>query len=146
MVFRSKIDSFYINFILIVVLIIGLATFFPIFLEGGREWPVILLLTSIFLIVIGFLLWTNFSVTYIFEQDYLFIKGGPFRYRIPYKNIIKISPTTAIFTGHRILSSRDAIEIFNNTTFMGSIKISPKDKSGFITELKKQCPSLQIQE
>lgn len=128
---------------LIVVFIIAVGSFFPLFIEEVRnELAAVLILTTIFLIVISFLLWTSFSVKYIFYQDYLYIKGGPFRSRIPYEHITKVLPTTAIFTGHRILSSRDAIEIFNNTTFMGSIKVSPRDKSKFISELKKRCPNI----
>src|SRR5690625_7998267 len=100
----------------------------------------------ILLIFIMFILLTFFSVKYIFYQDHFFIKGGPFRSRIPYENITKVSPTTAIFTGHRILSSRDGLEIFNNTTFLGSIKISPKNKDEFIAELKRRCQRIQIQE
>lgn len=152
MVFRSKVDAFFGNFMLIVVLIIALASFFPFFIEEVRNEPAeviipaVIILTSIFLIVTSFLLWTLFSVKYIFYQDYLLIKGGPFKSRIPYENISKVSPTTAIFTGHRILSSKDAIEIFNKTTFMGSIKISPSNRKEFINELKKQCPDIQIQE
>lgn len=152
MVFRSKVDAFFGNFMLIVVLIIALASFFPFFIEEVRNEPAeviipaVIILTSIFLIVTSFLLWTLFSVKYIFYQDYLLIKGGPFKSRILYENISKVSPTTAIFTGHRILSSKDAIEIFNKTTFMGSIKISPSNRKEFINELKKQCPDIQIQE
>ncbi|MFD1206285.1 PH domain-containing protein [Sporosarcina contaminans] len=152
MVFRSKVDAFFGNFMLIVVLIIALVSFFPFFIEEVRNEPAeviipaVIILTSIFLIVTSFLLWTLFSVKYIFYQDYLLIKGGPFKSRIPYENISKVSPTTAIFTGHRILSSKDAIEIFNKTTFMGSIKISPSNRKEFINELKKQCPDIQIQE
>ena len=37
MVFRSKIDSFFIKLIVIVVLIIGLVTFLPLFAEGGDD-------------------------------------------------------------------------------------------------------------
>jgi len=147
MVFRSKVDAFFSNFMLIVVLIIGAGSFFPLFIEEVRnELAAVLILTLIFLILISFILWTGFSVKYIFYQDHLFIKGGPFRSRIPYENITKVSPTTAIFTGHRILSSRDGLEIFNNTTFLGSIKISPKNKDEFIAELKRRCQRIQIQE
>ncbi|MGM0843694.1 MAG: PH domain-containing protein [Bacillota bacterium] len=149
-VFRSKIDAFFLNIILIAVLIIALGSFFPLFVEEVRNdsevlLPAVIILTSIFLIVISFLLWTVFSVKYIFCNDYLYIRGGPFRSRIPYEKITKVSPTNAIFTGHRILSSKDAFEIFNETTFMGSIKISPRNKRKFITELKKRCPDIHIQ-
>jgi len=123
MVFRSKVDAFFRIFMLIVVLIIGAGSFFPLFIEEVRnELAAVLILTLIFLILISFILWTCFSVKYIFYQDYLFIKGGPFRSRIPYEDITKVSPTTAIFTGHRILSSRDGLEIFNKTTFFREYK------------------------
>src|SRR5699024_9957054 len=96
--FRSKVDAFFSNFKLIVVLLIGAGSFWPLFLEGGTDLPVVLVLTSIFLIVISLILWTAFSVKYVFYHDYLFVKGGLFRSRIPYENITKVSPTTAIFT------------------------------------------------
>jgi len=147
MVFRSKVDVFFSSFMLIVVLIIGAGSFSPLFIEEVRnELAAVLILFLIFLILTGFILWTCFSVKYIFYQDYLFIKGGPFRSRISYEDITKVSPTTAIFTGHRILSSRDGLEIFNKTTFLGSIKISPKYKEAFIAELKKRCQRIPIQE
>ncbi|MBP1915060.1 ABC-type transport system involved in multi-copper enzyme maturation permease subunit [Lederbergia galactosidilyticus] len=147
MVFRSKIDVFYVNFMLIVVLIIALGSLFPLFIEEVRnEWIAVLILVSIFIVLVSFILWTNFTVKYIFYRDYLFIKGGPFKSRIPYKNITEVSRTTAIFTGHRIMSSRDGLEIFNKTTFLGSIKISPKNKREFIIELKKRCPNIKIRE
>ncbi len=147
MVFRSKVDAFFVNVMVIVVLVIASVTIFPLFLEEFRDdlaGSIILIL--VFLLVIGFLLWTCFSVQYIFHQDHLFIKGGPFKSRIPYEKIIKVAPTKAIFTGHRILSSRDAIEITNQTTVFGSIKISPKNKEAFISELKKRNPAIRIEE
>lgn len=147
MVFRSKVDAFFVNVMVIVVLVIASVTIFPLFLEEFRDdlaGSIILIL--VFLLVIGFLLWTCFSVQYIFHQDHLFIKGGPFKSRIPYEKIIKVAPTKAIFTGYRILSSRDAIEITNQTTVFGSIKISPKNKEAFISELKKRNPAIRIEE
>lgn len=145
MVFRSKIDTFFILFMFIVVLIIGVATFWPLFLEGGNALPVVIIMTSIFLLVISFILWSAFSVKYVFYQDYLFVKGGLFRSRIPYEKITKVSPTTDIFTGYRILSSRDGLEIFYKTAALGSVKISPKDKKKFINELKERCPNVKVQ-
>lgn len=145
MVYRSKIDAFFVNFMLIIVLILAIATFFPFFLEGGTDLPVVLILTSTFVITVSFILWSAFSVKYVFYEDYLYVKGGPFRSRIRYEHISKISPTKDIFTGYRILSSRDAIEIFYKTGFSGSVKVSPENKEEFIEELKKRCPYIIIQ-
>lgn len=144
MVFRAKVDGIYISFISIVVIVIGIVLFFPLFIEDVPLLAVFIL-TSIFLIVIGFMIWTSFSIQYIFHEDHLLIKGGPFRSRIPFGKITKVSPTTATFTGHSMASARDALEIFNQTTFMGSIKISPEDKIGFLDELVKRCPNMQIE-
>lgn len=146
MIFRSKVDRFFTSFILITVLIIGAVTFLPLlFVDVRNELASVLLLTTIFLIVISVILWTVFSVKYVFYQDYLFVKGGPFRSRIPYENITKVSPTTAIFTGYTILSSRDGLEIFYKNAALGSVKITPENKKEFITELKNHCSNLQIQ-
>ena len=146
MVFRSKVDSFFVKLILIMILIIGLMTLLPLFAVGGEVLIVVLISTLNFLVVTGIILWCSFSIKYVFHQDYLFVKGGPLRSRIPYESITKVSPTSAIFVGYRILSSRDSIEIFDRTSMMGSVKISPQDQKGFIAELKKRCPNLEIHE
>ncbi|WP_301722872.1 PH domain-containing protein [Planococcus shixiaomingii] len=128
---------------LLAVLIVGAASFSPLFAEGGTLWPVVIIPTLMFFIVTGVILWMTFSIQYVFYQDYLFVKGGPFRSRIPYEQITKVSPTTDIFTGYRILSSRDGVEIFYKTAILGSVKISPENKKEFISEVKKRCPNIQ---
>ena len=145
MVFHSKVDAFFVKFIVIAILIIGLVTLFPLFIGGGDELSVVVVSISAFLIATALILWCSFSIKYVFHQDHLFLKGGPFRSRIPYESVTKVAPTSAIFIGYRILSSRDSIEIFNRTTMMGSVKISPKEQAAFILELEKRCPNLRIQ-
>ena len=144
MVFRSKVDAFFVKFIVIAILIIGLVTLFPLFFEEGDALSVVVSI-SVFLILTALILWCSFSIKYVFHQDHLFVKGRLFRSRIPYESIMKVSATSAIFVGYRILSSKDSIEVFNRTSMMGSVKISPKDQKAFIAELKKRCPNLRIQ-
>ncbi|KAB8125669.1 PH domain-containing protein [Gracilibacillus oryzae] len=145
MIFRSKVDAFFIRFMTIILLILGAASFFPIFLEEGMALPEILTLIAVFLIVTSFLLWCVFSVKYAFYQDYLLVKGGPIRSRIRYEKITKAAPTNAVFAGYRILSARDGLEIFYKNAIFGSVKISPKEKEAFIDELKKRCPDARIE-
>jgi hypothetical protein len=126
-------------------LVIGSVTILPLFfLEAPLVGAIILI--SLFVLCNGFIIWANFTIQYIFEEEVLFIKSGPIKSRIPYKNITKVVPTKAIFTGYKVLSSRDAIEIFDQTTFMGSVKISPENQKAFISELKKRAPHIQIDE
>lgn len=143
MVFRSKRDRYFLTFILIVLLFVGVVCFFPLFLDDVPFLAVIIL-TSIFVIMTGFMLVSVFSIRYIFHEEYLLIKGWPIRSRIPYEHITKVSPTTKIFTGHNMLSSRDALEIFNRKTYSGSVKVSPENKTEFLAELKKRCPNLEV--
>jgi len=131
---------------LIVILIIGAATFSPLFLDDGTELASIVTMIILFLVLIGFVTWSIFSIKYVFHEDYLSIKGGLFRSRIPYGTITKVSPTSAIFTGYRMMSARDGIEVFYKNAFSGSVKISPSNKKEFINELKKRCLTLEVQE
>lgn len=144
MVFRSKIDAYFINFILIVILLLGLALFWPLFFFYKIDLFPFLLLACTFLISAGLMLWSAFFIKYVFYQDFLLVQGGPFKSRILYEEITSVASTNNIFTGYRILSSREAIEIYSKQAFWGSLTISPMCKKDFIKELKKRCPHMQI--
>ena|SRR5699024_2052353 len=89
MIFKPKYDSFFIKFIAICILIIGAATLFPLFLEEAKKDFVVLALicSLIFILSAGFILWIITSIIYEFKEDFLYVKGGPFRSRIPYEMI-----------------------------------------------------------
>lgn len=146
MVFRSKIDIFFVNFIMIVILLLALASFWPLFFFNKIDLFVFLLLSSIFLIPAGVILWSVFSIKYVYYQDFLLVQGGPYKSRILYENITKITSSNNIFSGYRILSARNAIEIYSKQAFWGSVTISPMCKEEFISELKKRCPNMNIRE
>lgn len=145
MIFRSKIDKFFINLLLIIVLSIGGLAFLPFYFNGIKNniTPNLISMMILFL-TIGFMLWTSFSIKYVFNEDFLLVKGGPIKSRIRYENITNVSPTTDVFTGYRILSSRDALEIFYKNALLGSVKISPENQKAFVDELKRRCPNLHI--
>ncbi len=145
MIFRSKIDKFFINLLLIIVLSIGGLAFLPFYFNGIKNdiTPNIISMMVLFL-TIGFILWISLSIKYVFNEDFLLVKGGPIKSRIRYENITNVSPTTDVFTGYRILSSRDALEIFYKNALLGSVKISPENQKAFVDELKRRCPNLHI--
>lgn len=91
----------------------------------------------------AFILWIILSIEYRFCDHYLLVKGGPFKSRIVYDDISKVSPTTEVFSGYTVLSARNSIEIFYSKSLLGSVKISPRDQKAFMTELKKRCPHLK---
>ncbi|WP_332871721.1 PH domain-containing protein [Paraliobacillus zengyii] len=137
MIFRSKVDTYFIIFISITVLLMGVVVYLPLLIDKEATISIVIIMSAIFIISVGFILWSAFSIKYIFNEDYLLVKGGPFRSKVPYQAITKISLTNNIFTGYRILSSKNGIEIFYSSTILGSIKISPKNKSRVYHRIKK---------
>lgn len=145
MVFRSKIDSFFTLVLCIVMIVIGVVTFIPLFIEQQPEIAMIITLTVIFIIMSSFVLWTTLSIKYVFKEDHLLVKGGLFKSEIPYEKITKVSPTTETFTGYRIMSAKEGFELFSATVTFGSVKISPTEREMFLAEIKKRCLNVDIQ-
>ncbi|MCM3611970.1 PH domain-containing protein [Planococcus sp. MERTA32b] len=146
MTFHSKIDRFYIIFNSAAMLILALTCFIPFFIEDEMPIMASVMLIGTFVLCAGFMLWMLFDIRYDVEPDHLFVKAGPVRKRILYEEISRVSPTTDMYSGLRLLSSRDAIEIFYRSAFMGSVKISPLEKERFLEELIKRVPEAKFQE
>ncbi|MGE7093261.1 PH domain-containing protein [Lysinibacillus sp. NPDC048646] len=143
MVFRSKGDIFLLTLIFLVVVIMGTIPLLPIYKEASLS--IIISIFAIFIMSLGFIVWYGTSISYVFCEDYLLIKGGPFKSKIPYQNITKIATTTDGFTGYRISPSDKGLVLFLKSETLDRIKILPNDKIKFITELRKRCPTIQIQ-
>ncbi|MED3572319.1 PH domain-containing protein [Cytobacillus praedii] len=144
MVFQSKIDKYYLYVLISAIVIIGIACVLPLFLDKQIDLFGILCMLSIFFLTVGFLLWISFSISYSFQENHLLVKTGPFKKRVQYIEITSIRPTKDIFTGYRILSSMDAIAISYRSGLMGELKISPKDKDAFLSELRARVPAMKV--
>ncbi|MGM0851159.1 MAG: PH domain-containing protein [Bacillota bacterium] len=145
MKFRSKIDRFFISVIFILLLPISIVYLIPLIFIGRPTIMDIIVVVSLYVFSAGIIIWTGFFQQYELYEDYLYIKGGPFRSRIFYGDLTRVRANRDIFTGYRVLSSRDALEIFYRTGYWGSVKISPRDKELFLSELDKRCSHLFIQ-
>lgn len=143
MVFRSKVDRFFVITIGIAVLVLAASCFFPYFIEDEVPLLAGVILTVTFLLCAGFIVWISVDILYELNEDHLFVKAGPIRRRIPYEEITKVAPNRDISTGFRMLSSRDGLEVYYKSAFMGGVKISPEDKELFISELKKRGPHIK---
>ncbi|MFC4408854.1 PH domain-containing protein [Chungangia koreensis] len=143
MIFRSKVDRIFVITIGMAILILAASCFFPYFLEDEVPLLAGVILTSTFLLCTGFIVWISIDIRYKLNDDHLFIKAGPIRRRIPYNEITRVSPNRDIFTGFRILSSSDGLEVSYKSAIMGGVKISPENKELFVTELKKRCPNIK---
>ncbi|MEK4082438.1 PH domain-containing protein [Psychrobacillus sp. FSL K6-1415] len=139
MTFRSKRDRTFIILLVVALIIIAFATLWPVvyelFFTKNPEYPAIWIMTAMFLIITGMLLWIFIDIQYTFYDDYLYVKGGPFRSKIRYEDITKVNKTSNILVGYRILSSKDALEVHYKHSLMGSIIISPDNQEQFVKVL-----------
>ncbi|WP_347835804.1 PH domain-containing protein [Gracilibacillus sp. JCM 18860] len=121
-------------------MIITSVTLLPLFLDPHITRLDVAILLSILLLLIGIIIWPFIGIRYVLTNDYLYVKGGPFRSKIPYGDITKITSTNDMLTGYRIMSSKDGVEIYYKKGMLGSVKISPCKKETFLHELHKRCP------
>ncbi|MEI5908078.1 PH domain-containing protein [Bacillus spongiae] len=142
MFYRSKTDIFSIVTIFLMVWIGAAVSLLPII----ATLSMVIIVSAIFIISSVFIWWYATSIKFDFDKNYLLVKGGPFKSKIPYKSILTVTPTTERLTGYRISSSDKGLEIVYNQEAHRSIKILPIEKMMFITELKKRCPNVQIPE
>lgn len=145
MVFRSKRDPFYMKFIGIVSLVLAAVLLLPLFDKEFQTLGAIIFMLTFFILCQGFILWGTFNIRYTLTDNYLYIKGGPLRSKIPYEAITKISPTTtSMFVGYRMMSAKNGIEIYYKTGMWGSVQISPENEDVFLEQLKIRCSNVII--
>lgn len=139
MTFRSKRDWTFIILLVIVLIIIAVATLWPVvyelFFTKHPEYPAIWIMIALFVVIAGMLLWIFVDIHYTFYDDYLYVKGGPFRSKIKYMDMTKVNKSSNILVGYRILSSKDALEIHYKHSLMGSVIISPDNQEQFVKVL-----------
>ena len=110
--FRAKKDKSFIVFILITVFITASVFLVPLYFDKNRTTLDIIIVTSLLIPSAGLLMWCALDIKYVLCEEFLFVKGGLFRSKIAYRDVTKVVPATNIITGYRILSSKDALEIF----------------------------------
>lgn len=103
--------------------------------RGGPPWWTVLplaLATALFL-------WLLLSTWYGFEGPVLLVHCGPFRWRIPLEQIISVRESDSVLSGPAMSMDRLEIRFGADRRMM----ISPRDKVGFLAELRRQAPRLR---
>jgi hypothetical protein len=135
-IYRSKLDVW------LVVVLIGVPIGLVDFLLDGvgiDDRFANLLMVSVAVAMLGFILWLCASTRYSIIGEFLSVKSGPFSWMIPIDEITSIEPTHNPASSPALSLDRLVIRYGHGAELM----VSPKDKSGFIAELKKhsQCAS-----
>ena len=100
--------------------------------------PIVLLLVSYLM------LWTLYGTRYRLTDFELRIACGPFRWRIPYDDIERISPTRSPVSGPAC--SLDRLEVVAPDASTLGLMISPERKLEFLRELVALAPSLRLRD
>ena len=129
-VYRSKVDAW------LVVVLIGVPVGMVDFLLDGvgiDDRVATLLMLGVVVAILGLFLWLCMSTRYSIIGDFLSVRSGPFSWMIPIDEITSIEPTHNPATSPALSLDRLVIRYGHDAELM----VSPKDKSGFIAELKK---------
>ena len=104
--------------------------------SAGRPGVFPLALVTVLIAVI--IVWTVLSTYYEIDDGLLMAHSGPFRWRIPLKDITRVRESRSTRSGPAL--SMDRLEI---TWSEGKVLlISPRDKAGFLAVLHRRAPQL----
>lgn len=145
--YKSKWDRYFLVFISLCIILISAVFLVPqsIAIAAGATLSPLdhIIFFSLLVICNMLIIWPMLSIRYEFLDDYLLVKGGPFRSKIRYEDITKVEASyfsaADTLVGYRIMTARDGVEIYYKTAMMGSIRISPSNKEKFIEELKTRA-------
>jgi hypothetical protein len=123
--FRSKVDSW-----LALALLSGVGVALVGVLAAGNAlpWPI-----AFFILVLGCLLpvWLLVSTGYALTDHLLVVESGPFRWRVPIREIKSVTPTRSALSSPALSLDRLRIEYGDSR----SILVSPRDREAFLREL-----------
>ncbi|MEY9979255.1 PH domain-containing protein [Lysinibacillus sp. RC79] len=107
MVYHAKTDI-----ILTIIIFLLFWLFGAISLLSFTSLSTVIIMSTTFIVSVVFIWWYVNSIKFVFCENYLLVKGGPFKSKIPYQSITRVSPTTEKYTGYLISSSDKGLEYF----------------------------------
>ena len=128
MVFKSAIDWWY-WLVIVGIAVILVAISISAAKAGATGGIVIMGLALLF--GLGLPLWLAFTTDYRVNPDFLFIRSGPFSWKIERSLIKSVAPSGSLLSSPALSLDRLEIKYGSNK----SILVSPKDKGAFINAL-----------
>lgn len=129
-VFRSKVDLW---LIALIVAIPILVLEFALEGTGFNERFADLLAVAICAVVLVLVAWIYLTTRYTVTSEALLVKSGPFSWIVPLREISRIEPTHNPASSPALSLDRLCIRYGDR-----EIMISPADKSGFMSAMKRQ--------
>ena len=137
--FPSRVDAWLAALLLTSVLLVLAAV------VGG--WPrqaaptEAVLLVATLAVGAGLPLWVLAATGYRVDAASLAIRSGPFRWRIPLRDIRRVEPSRSWLSSPAL--SVDRLRIRHGRS--GQVLVSPKDRQAFVQALRRGNPHIQIE-
>ena len=136
---RSRVDRLYHGFILVMALLmLGLTIGVP----SEERWVIL----GLGVVVVGVLVWIIEGTWYLFEEDHLLCRSGPFTERISYARIKSITQCRNLLSSMATSHDRLKITQHDKPYVTGTTFISPVNQDHFLIELSRRCPNLEPNE
>ena len=112
-------------------------------------WIAMLFIPNLVLAIIALLLtllftWCWFETFYIIDEENVYYRSGPFRGKVPVKNIRQLNPNATSWAGVRIALKFRYLRILYNT--YDEVFIAPQEQDRFIETLMKMNPDIVVEE
>lgn len=129
LVFPSKVDRWLAAVLLVGALVTLAGAGGLISVAGVRQWPVAL---GLVLLGAALPLWVLGSTYYVLTAAELHVRSGPFRWRIPLREIRAVEPTRSVLSSPAL--SLDRLRIRHGP--MRYLMVSPREMERFLRELE----------
>mgnify|MGYP000064832020 CR=1 FL=1 len=139
MEFRTRKDRWLVVLLLLMVIFCGVGGLMLLAEPGHKHLPVAILC----LVFSGASVFLMYPVRYTLAERELVVRGGPFRWRVAYENIEKVTPTRNPLAAPAWSLSRLRVDhrYRGRTVFL---LISPERQEEFLRELAGRCPHLML--
>ena len=140
MVFRSKVDA-WLLWLVRLTMLVSLALAIATAVSQGANGAA-LTASGVVLFAYAFVEWIFQSTYYSVDQDYLRIRSGPFRWRVPIAEIESIAPSNSFLSSPAL--SLDRLRV----NYRGGrwILVSPSDRDWFINALRSVNSGIEVRD
>jgi hypothetical protein len=138
--FSSKRDWWVVGLIWMGLVISVVGGIVPL-VVSETTWGELVFVLGLILGMDSLMLWVLYGTGYTVTQDQLLIRCGPFGFRMRLDAIDSITPTRSPWSSPAC--SLDRLKIVYGVS-QQSVMISPVEKSGFLSAIVQQCPTLIV--
>ncbi len=129
--YRSKVDAWLVCLMAIAVLAALIGCWRVLAMQMPGQW---IFVVPTMLFAVGLPTWLMSTTCYFFEDATLVVRSGPFRWRLPIREIVKVEPTRNPLSSPALSLDRLRINYGPGKWIM----ISPLEREAFLADLERR--------